>query len=499
MAGQKQRDVWQYGDFQTPLNLAMEVCTLLSRNGVNPTAVVEPTCGRGAFLVAASETFPSAEMLLGVEINAEYANAARDLIGGSAVVEQGDFFAVDWERVLSGNKGPWLVLGNPPWVTNAELGALKSSNLPTKSNFQGHVGLDAITGKANFDISEWMLLKQVEWLKARSGWIAMLVKTSVARKVLRQAWRKAEPVGRASIYQIDAMKHFGAAVDACLFVLPVNRGERSVDCDVYPNLQAEEPVSTIGFHEAALVSNVDAYLRHRDLIGTNQAYVWRSGVKHDCSKIMELTKVSDGVFSNGLGEKVSLERDIVFPLLKSSDVAKGRCETDRYMIVTQREIGEDTAPLAARTPRTWKYLLDHADALDARGSVIYRGKSRFSVFGVGPYTYAPWKIAISGFYKSVNFMQVGPQGDKPVVFDDTIYFLPCYSKAEADFVMTLVKSRPYRELIASIIFSDEKRPVTAELLKRISLEKVADVLRMSDQYGAFTGRVVKSQLKLAFG
>jgi hypothetical protein len=214
---------------------------------------------------------------------------------------------------------------------------------------------------------------------------------------------------------------------------------------------------------------------------------------------MELTKVSDGVFSNGLGEKVSLERDIVFPLLKSSDVAKGRCETDRYMIVTQREIGEDTAPLAARTPRTWKYLLDHADALDARGSVIYRGKSRFSVFGVGPYTYAPWKIAISGFYKSVNFMQVGPQGDKPVVFDDTIYFLPCYSKAEADFVMTLVKSRPYRELIASIIFSDEKRPVTAELLKRISLEKVADVLRMSDQYGAFTGRVVKSQLKLAFG
>jgi len=499
MAGQKQRDVWQYGDFQTPANLAGEVCSLLSRKGINPTAVIEPTCGKGAFLAAASETFTTVDTLLGVEINADYANAARNLVGVSAVVEQGDFFAVDWEQVLSRNAGPWLVLGNPPWVTNAELGALKSSNLPTKSNFQGHMGLDAITGKANFDISEWMLLRQLDWLKARSGWIAMLVKTSVARKVLRQAWRKSEPVGRASIYQIDAMKHFGAAVDACLFVLPINRGEQSVDCDVYPNLQAEKPVSTIGFHEAALVSNVDTYLRHKDLIGTNQAYVWRSGVKHDCSKIMELTKVSGDVFSNGFGEKVSLECDIVFPLLKSSDVAKGRTETDRYMIVTQREIGEDTAPLEARVPRTWKYLLDHADVLDARGSVIYRGKSRFSVFGVGSYTYAPWKVAISGFYKSVNFMKVGPQGDKPVVFDDTVYFLPCYSEAEADFVMALVKSGPYRELIASIIFSDEKRPVTAELLKRISLEKVADVLGMSEQYAAFTGHAVKPQLKLAFG
>ena len=153
----------------------------------------------------------------------------------------------------------------------------------------------------------------------------------------------------------------------------------------------------------------------------------------------------------------------------------------------------------ARIARSDDVQLNHSDQLDARGSVIYRGKPRFSVFGVGAYTYAPWKVAISGFYKSLNFMKVAPLGDKPVVMDDTIYFLPCQSEEEADFVMSLVQSEPYMELVGAMIFLDEKRPITADLLKRISLEKVAGALGLSDQYAAFTGRSVPPQLQLALG
>ena len=270
MAGPKERDVWQYGDFQTPPELAQEVCRLLALRGIVPGAIVEPTCGRGAFLAAAAAAFPGVAPLLGVEINESYVEAARGLLGKAAEVELGDFFSIDWDAVLARSQGPWLVLGNPPWVTNAELGLLKSTNLPTKSNFQAHQGLDAITGKANFDISEWMLLNQLERLKERSGWLAMLVKTSVARKVLRQAWRRQDPVGRAAIYRVDAMKHFGAAVDACLFILPVELGDQSQDCDVYSDLSAEAPATTIGFHDETLVSNVLVYLRRRELVGPNR-------------------------------------------------------------------------------------------------------------------------------------------------------------------------------------------------------------------------------------
>jgi hypothetical protein len=496
MAGLKERDVWQYGDFQTPPELAHAVCRLLVLRGIAPMAIIEPTCGLGAFLAAAAKAFPGIRPALGIEINKVYVENARTLLGAHADVEHGDFFTIDWDSILSRSRGPWLVLGNPPWVTNAELGLLKSTNLPAKTNFQGHQGLDAITGKANFDISEWMLLSQLEWLKARSGWIAVLVKTSVARKVLRQAWRRRSPVGRAAIYRFDAMKYFGAAVDSCLFVLPVNIGKLSQDCDVFDDLTASIPATTIGFHDENLVSNVPAYLRRRDLIGLNRDYVWRSGVKHDCSKVMELSSGPDGVLVNGLGEKAKLEAAIVYPLLKSSDIAKGRTCSNKFMIVTQREIGEETSGIANQAPRTWQYLLDHADQLDARGSVIYRGKPRFSVFGVGPYAYAQWKVAISGFYKALNFTKVGPSNGRPVMLDDTIYFLPCHSEAEADFIMTIVQSEHYMELVGAMIFLDEKRPITADLLKRISLEKVAQKLCIWDQYMTFTGRQNKPELQL---
>ena len=499
MAGRKERDIWQYGDFQTPQELAARVCTRLRLMGIDPSAVLEPTCGRGAFLAAAAETFPDARHILGVDINTKYVAEAREACGGRARVEQGDFFRKDWTHVLDKEMGSWLVLGNPPWVTNAELGLLRSKNLPNKSNFQGYRGFDAVTGKANFDISEWMLLKQVAWLKERSGWIAMLVKTAVARKVLRQAWKACEPVGRAAIFKVDAMRHFGAAVDACLFVLPVGQGTSSRNCDVFDGLEECEPSGTVGCYDGMLVQDINAFVQYRHLLGSNGSHLWRSGVKHDCAKIMDLTRLEDGRFANGLGEVVEVEDNYLFPMLKSSDVAKGRKPSDRMMIVPQREIGEDTSHIRDDAPRTWAYLSAHEQRLDGRGSVIYRGKPRFSIFGVGAYTFAPWKIAISGFYKVVRFEKVGPACEKPVVFDDTVYFLPCWSEHEAEFVHYLVQSIPYSRLLNSMIFTEEKRPITAELLRRISLEKVAKGLGMSEEYDAFSGRKREPQLSLALG
>ena len=447
--------------------------------------------------MAAAEAFPDIRGIFGVEINEKYAAEAREVCGGRAKVEQGDFFQIDWPHILDREVGSWLVLGNPPWVTNSELGVLESTNLPNKSNFQGRRGFDAVTGKANFDISEWMLLKQVEWLKDRSGWIAMLVKTAVARKVLRHVWRLGEPVGRSAIFKVDAMRHFGAAVDACLFVLPVSQGEPSRDCDVFGNLEECEPSGSVGYHDDILVADVDSFMQYRHFLGPNSSYVWRSGIKHDCAKIMDLTRGQDGGLLNGLGERVEVEDVHLFPMLKSSDVANGRNRSDRVMVVPQRKIGEDTSLIRIEAPRTWAYLSAKGERLDKRASTIYRGKPRFSIFGVGNYTFAPWKVAISGFYKTARFVKVGPVGEKPVVFDDTVYFLPCSSEEEADFIHSLVESTPYSRLLSAMLFLEEKRPITADKLKRISLEKIAAALGMSVEYAVFSGGKLESQPQLA--
>ncbi|HBP53730.1 MAG TPA: SAM-dependent methyltransferase [Synechococcus sp. UBA8638] len=467
--------------------------------GVKPSAILEPTCGRGTFLTAAAEAFPEVRDIIGIDINAQYVAEARGVCGGRAQVEQGDFFRTDWLRILGRGVGSWLVLGNPPWVTNAELGLLNSTNLPAKSNFQGHRGLDALTGKANFDISEWMVLQQVGWLKERRGWIAMLMKTAVARKILRLTWKRGEPVGRADIFAVDAMHHFGAAVNACLLVLPVQPSQPSRSCDVFDSLEDLEPTGTVGYHDGVLISDMDAFMARRQLLGFNRDYIWRSGIKHDCTTVMDLTRSKDGGLVNGLGKVVEVEDAYLFPMFKSSDVAKEKRCANRMMIVPQQGIGEDTCHIQRDAPRTWAYLCAHGEQLDGRRSVIYRSKPRFSIFGVGDYTFAPWKVAISGFYKIPCFVKVGPIGEKPVVFDDTVYFLPCRSEDEADFVDSLVQSKPYSQLLRGMVFAADKRPITAEVLRRISLERVAHELGRGDRYAAFTRKKPAPQMELALG
>ena len=182
---------------------------------------------------------------------------------------------------------------------------------------------------------------------------------------------------------------------------------------------------------------------------------WRLGIKHDAAAVMEVTGAD-------------VEPEYLYPLLKSADLARGTGPS-RWMVVPQRALGDDTAALAARAPRLWRYLHRHAAALDGRRSSIYRDRPRFAVFGVGPYAFAPWKVAVSGLHKTAEFRVVGPVDGRPVVFDDTCYFLPFDSAHEAHTVGALLRSRPARDLLDALMFRDAKRPVTKRLLQRLDL------------------------------
>ena len=43
----------EFGDFQTPSELAQEIVAFLRNNGEIADTIVEPTCGRGSFVTAA--------------------------------------------------------------------------------------------------------------------------------------------------------------------------------------------------------------------------------------------------------------------------------------------------------------------------------------------------------------------------------------------------------------------------------------------------------------
>lgn len=478
----KNRKTVEFGDFQTPLQVCFDVCTLLSRTGLQPATVVEPTCGVGNFLLAALQVFSTIDFALGMEINTTYVTEARNALqdlpsARRATVTQHDFFQADWSSLLANAHSPILVLGNPPWVTNAELGRLGSSNLPEKSNVHQHGGFDALTGKSNFDISEWILLKVAAWLQDRGGTMAMLCKTAVARKILAHCWKESLSLRRSDIYSIDAAAIFGATVDACLLVCDYGSGAVSLDCAIHPALTFEVS-RTIGSRDGLLLADVAKYEKWKHLIGSDGPR-WRSGIKHDCAEVMELTEDGRGLH-NGLGESIEIEDTYCFPMLKSSEIAAPlQAAPSRRMVVTQMSVGDDTSNIRNTAPRTWDYLNAHAERLDRRRSTIYRNRPRFAVFGVGPYSFAPWKVGISGMYKQLLFKPIPPFGNKPVVLDDTAYFLPCSTKEQCNYLCELLNSPTAREFFEAFVFWDSKRPITVEVLSRLDLRSLAQQLGSS--------------------
>lgn len=481
MASEKRVKV-EFGDFQTPLSLAREACSLIAEGHFSPASILEPTCGRGSFLQAAIEVFRTATHFVGVDRNAEYVAAARVATRGVAQdkhvqIFQGDFFATDWEAILATLPRPLLILGNPPWVTNSALGALGSENLPAKENQDNLRGIDALTGKSNFDISEWMLRKNLEWLAKTPGMLAVLCKTAVARRVLSFAWSHGLPLECAAMRRIDARQHFGAAVDACLLLVKLQPGESSRQCADFDSLGASEPRSIVGVRDGDMVADVRLYDQWRSLLARGLTG-WRSGVKHDCSDVFELVQ-RGSLYENGLGHRVDVESEALFPLLKSSDLAKNR-RPRKWLIVPQRSMAGSPEQLQRTAPKAWQYLVQNAERLQRRGSSIYRNRPRFSIFGIGEYSFAPWKVAISGLYKRLEFVVVPPYCGKPVMLDDTCYFFPCNSERECTALHQLVQSTPAREFWSAFIFWDSKRPITAQVLNLLDFAALGRLNHVDD-------------------
>lgn len=467
----------EFGDFQTPETLAHDVCQVLRRDRLKPASIVEPTCGIGNLAMAGFETFSSAIAGYMADVNADYVATARQRLhaldsSARIDVQRANFFHADWQACLAKLPEPLLVIGNPPWVNNSQLGAIGGDNLPPKENSAHIRGIEAITGKSNFDVSEWILNTMVDAVAGRRATLAMLCKTTVARKVLARIWNEQLKLSSARMHRIDSLKSFGAAVDACLLVCRFGRRASRPNCKVYSSLAGSQVCQQFGFRDGRLISDTDLYAKWHHLRAASPVR-WRSGVKHDCAKVMELRRQGDQ-FTNGWGETVALEDNFVFPLLKSSQVAAGRTlETDRWMLVPQRRVGDDTAAIREEAPHTWRYLQAHAQRLDRRASSIYKNRPRFSVFGIGEYTFAPWKVAVSGLYKKLAFRKLGPFAGKPVVLDDTAYFVPCENEAAADRLTSMLNAGPSHEFLSSLLFWDAKRPITAEALGLLDLTQAS--------------------------
>jgi hypothetical protein len=235
----------------------------------------------------------------------------------------------------------------------------------------------------------------------------------------------------------------------------------------------------LGFVDDHLVVKVDGADGIEQLVGRSPIE-WRQGIKHDAARVMELDRAEDGSFwMNTLGEAVDVEDEYVYPLLKGTALYHGRPIT-KGVIVPQRHPRDDTTKLEAQAPRLWRYLNSHVDRFQARRSSIYRSAPPFAIFGVGPYTFSPYKVCVSGFHKSIRFRAIGPVANKPVLLDDTCYFLPIAAADQAALIVAALNSQLANDLLSRLVFLDSKRPVTKKILQKIDFSRIIDRLDVNE-------------------
>ena len=472
----------EYGDWQTNLPLAISVCEHIKAQGIRPQVIVEPTCGQGNFIIAALLTFDSIEDIYGIEIYRPYLDVLKEKLQkfGKSLdkinihLYHENIFDFDF-RQITGNVNGRVVLaiGNPPWVTNSKLSEIGSDNLPIKTNFKKVKGLEAITGKANFDIAEYISIQLIKKFSAENVYFAFLLKNSVIKNLVYE-----QKAGKASLsniaqYNIDAQKEFDVSVSAALLSMRLFGGhERS--CQVF-DFYTKSSLYSFGWVKDKFVADVDNYVKTQAIDGISP-FTWRSGLKHDCSKIMELSK-DNGKFVNGLGEVVDIEDDVIYPLIKSSDIKGAFIKQNRkYVIVTQHNTTEDTKLMKENYPKAYQYLVEHAEYLDNRKSSIYKDRPRFCMFGIGDYTFKNYKVIISGLYKQTNFSLVSEIDGKIAVCDDTCYMLGFEDYNVARLILQILNSQPVQNFVNSICFYDAKRAINKEMLMRINLLPALKIL-----------------------
>lgn len=473
----------EYGDFQTNLELANNAIYHLTLKNISPEVIIEPTCGKGNFIIASLRNFNNIKYILGVEIYKPYIwqtkfNIIEYLIFNPKLkipiisIVCDNVFEYDFKYISKRfTTSEILIIGNPPWVTNSKLGFLDSLNLPNKSNFKNHKGIHAITGKSNFDIAEFITLKLLKDFQNSNGHLMLLLKNSVIKNIVFDQKKNHFKISSLEKHCIDSKKEFNVSVDSAFFYCKLNSfySDKCIEFDFY-NLNKYK--SKFGWQNDKFVSNVELYNCTNKFDG-NCPYIWRQGIKHDCSIVMELEK-ENGNYKNRLNEKVFIENDLVYGFIKSSDLKNKKIDfTRKFTIVTQRKVGQETNFIKYKYPKTYQYLLENKANFDARKSSIYKNKPLFSIFGIGDYSYKPYKVAISGFYKIFQFTLILPQDNKPVMLDDTCYFLGFDQLEFAVYTLILLNSDLCIQFLKSITFLDSKRPFTKENLMRIDLLELA--------------------------
>jgi hypothetical protein len=176
-----------------------------------------------------------------------------------------------------------------------------------------------------------------------------------------------------------------------------------------------------------------------------------------------------------------IEPDLVYPLLRWSDVARWSARPSGYVLLAQdpaARAGIDLERMSRDYPLTLAYLVRFQQVLTERAA--YRRYQRrqpfYSMYNVGPYTLASAKVVWRRMDRQLRAAVVETIDDKylgrrPVVPQETCVLIAGESGDEAHYLCGMLNSKPVNAIVSAHCVSGGKGFGTPSILDYVPLRR----------------------------
>ena len=432
------------GIFFTAPHVVEEICGRFDFSQIG--SVVDTAAGSCNFLLPLARRFPEKEFYA-VERNPAVFAALE-----SAVASVDNLHCFRGDILLDEFPIPPcdLYLGNPPFVNYTDLPEPYRDRI--KPLWTGYMpvrkGFSLLLGESRSDVAALVFYHSVHSYLRAGGLFGVILPNSLVKgNRASESFREFRGITVDRIVDIPHADAFLHTSRACFYIMGKKGGETS-----YPLPYEKEG------GEGFLIKKNGLLIEEDLVLEKGSDYPIRQGIN---------TLGANKIFF--FDEKPDLEDDLVHPLLRSGDVGENRALPSRWVLLPYLSSGEllDEKTLAADYPRTWKYLVASKRKLEKRKSRFAR-KNWYALFGIGPYTFAPYKVV----WRAMGAKRLEAAVTSDAIPNQAMHgYIACESPGEADYLCNLLNSEEIRRMAALLSETRSRSFAQPGTMKLLPLKK----------------------------
>ena len=411
-----------------------------------------------------------------------------------------------------------IVIGNPPWVRWSSLPELYRERVKETAESYDIFSDHKYHGGNELDISALVTYTVADrWLN-EDGIMSFLLPQSHLQSDSSSGFRKLkidslnlQPI---NIEDLKNIKIFDDATNKPMiftFIKQSNKLAFPVDYKLWKSVNKKKTIkSTENLSEIIKKSEISdlkiepihgnpqspwifgtkqELTNYNKLIGES-TYQGRKGITTDLNGIFfpKVIKTSENFIQietrpeagrKNIGEarRFWIEKDLIHPLIKGASnikPGKGLIDSSLCAIVPNQGIGKDfyeqSRSQMMKLPKTYAYFSAYRNLLEERSTYkkFMKGAPYWSVYNVGNYTFAPYKVAWAEIGRTLkasifSFINNDLFRNSAFIPDHKIYYVPFSSNESAIFLMCLLNNKQLSNLVGNSTVSTSRGDVLKNL------------------------------------